>query len=282
MSDLIDALQDIDRSLIKSIDSSIEPVLLLEDVEIGSIRAWLSQRLKTVSDEGLGELEWKKVVGAYLVRGKYIFINFLDGKTEITDRDLEIIEGELVELAEETNIKRFPDYRPIPRKEIAQDIQKISTALAPLEKGDTAKYITANLEAGFNIELAITPEKIEELITSEVIPSETTMIVKVKKPDFLGESQWEFHYDGKVLSAKILDAQWLLNFQEGKIPLSPGDAVRASVKTDVLYGHDREVIATHHAITKVLEVIPNPTYRQPTLPGSGITKSRRAMRFEDI
>ncbi|MEO0556751.1 MAG: hypothetical protein AAF170_01075, partial [Bacteroidota bacterium] len=67
MAGLIESFEEMDKALIASIDSSIEPVLLLEDVETSSLRAWLAQRLKSVDDDGLKELNWKKVVGAYLV-----------------------------------------------------------------------------------------------------------------------------------------------------------------------------------------------------------------------
>jgi hypothetical protein len=42
MIDLLGALARFDRDLIRSVDVTIEPVLLLEDVEAGSIKAWVA------------------------------------------------------------------------------------------------------------------------------------------------------------------------------------------------------------------------------------------------
>lgn len=46
MLSLIGAFEFLDRQLVRSIDVSIEPVLLLEDVASGSIRTWLRSALQ--------------------------------------------------------------------------------------------------------------------------------------------------------------------------------------------------------------------------------------------
>jgi hypothetical protein len=53
MSDLIDALQSVDSTLVESLSIKLEPVLLLEDIEASSIKAWLTQRIENVEDEAL-------------------------------------------------------------------------------------------------------------------------------------------------------------------------------------------------------------------------------------
>jgi hypothetical protein len=83
MSELIDAFEAIDVDLISSISSEIEPIAIIEDVEAGSLRAWLSYILKTTDDDALKNLDWKKAVGSYLVRAKYYIINFTENKTEL-------------------------------------------------------------------------------------------------------------------------------------------------------------------------------------------------------
>ena len=72
MSDLIETMQAIDVSLVQSIDAKIEPILLLEDVETGSVKAWLRQVINSVDDDSLKKGDWKGVVGNYLLKGKYI------------------------------------------------------------------------------------------------------------------------------------------------------------------------------------------------------------------
>lgn len=55
MTQLIDAFQRLDRELVRTIDLSIEPVLLLEDVEAGRVKTWLRAVLESVDDTALKE-----------------------------------------------------------------------------------------------------------------------------------------------------------------------------------------------------------------------------------
>lgn len=267
MSDLIDALQETDRNLIASIDAKLQPVLLLENVETGSVRAWLKQAVESIDDEGLKKGDWKMVVGNYLLKAKYLMVRFLDKKTDIKDvQEIEGLEKDINQLAEATDIKQFPAYEPISREKLVRSIDKINAALTPLNDNDKAKIVTNEGEkADFNLSLHIAPETIDDLITAEMIQSLSEMILKVKKPDFLGTSQWEFRHDNRTIPAKILDEQWLADFQAGEIIIKPGDAIRAEVLTEVRYGFDRDVVSTQYSVIKVIQVIPKQQEYQPNL-----------------
>lgn len=141
ISSLIDSCQTIDSHLVKSIDVNIEPVLLLEDVETGSVKVWLSNRLKQIPDDSLYKLDWRPIVGQYLVKAKYIIINFLTGKTKITNiNELKPVIEDIFRLAEETKVRHLPAYtRPEPRK-LLEGIRDISASLSPLTKEDSATY----------------------------------------------------------------------------------------------------------------------------------------------
>ena len=81
------------------------------------------------------------------------------------------------------------------------------------------------------------------------------MILKVKKPDYLGESQWEFRHETHPIPAKILDEKWLKDFQSRKHDVRPGDSLRAIVETEVNYDYNQEVVGTHYYVIEVKEVI---------------------------
>ncbi len=266
MSDLIDALQETDKSLVRSIDAKLQPILLLEDVESGSVKAWLKQAIESVDDEGLKKGDWKVVVGNYLLKAKYLMVNFLDKKTDIKGtQEIAVLERDLHRLAEETDVRQFPAYEPISREALVRDLDKINSALAPLNDADKASFVTNEGEAAFNLSLYIAPETIEDLITAESIQSISEMILKVKKPDFLGTSQWEFRHDNRNIPAKILDEAWLTSFQNGDVPVRPGDAIRAEVLTEVKYGFDRDVVSTQYSVLRVLRVIPKNEAKQSLL-----------------
>ncbi len=256
MTAIIKAFQDFDCDLIKSIDTKLEPVLLLEDIEIGSLRTWLVNVLKGLPDEAIKELDWKKFVGHYLVKSKYIVVKRMEGYTQLTDaKVIEDIQYELIEEAKKTDVKQFPNYTPMNMRKLVDNINKINTALEPLSKSDKATFKSSVGEASFNLELNITPEELEDLVTKEKIESDGIMILKVKRPDYLGHAMWDFKYNGRLIPAKILQESWLNDFQERKIDIRPGDSLRAKVKTTVKYGYDYEVIGNHYEILEVVEVL---------------------------
>src|SRR6202047_5478333 len=82
MTALIEAFETVDRELVNSV-ARVQPVLLLEDIEVGSIKTWLRTQLEALDDQALKSGEWKKVLGIYLVKAKYIIIDFLKGRSTI-------------------------------------------------------------------------------------------------------------------------------------------------------------------------------------------------------
>ena len=93
------------------------------------------------------------------------------------------------------------------------------------------------------------------MLTARSIHNESEMILKIKKPDYLGQSMWEFRHDGRTIEAKIADGEWLRRFHDREFVLGPGDAIKATVRMRVNYDSRGDVIMTHREITKVSEII---------------------------
>lgn len=266
LSDLIDAFHVFDLDLVQSIDSKIETVTLLEDIEAGSVKTWLRHVLRAVDDDALKNIDWKPAVGKYLVRAKYFAIDFCRDKTEISDKaQIENLENKLLDLAQETDVRHIPAYSPIPKQKLIQNIEKITLATTPLIEGDKVTYITKEEKASFNLGFKIVPETIEDLLTREIIESVNEMILKVKKPDYLGESRWEFRYENKIIPVKIFDINWLNLFQDRKVDVRPGDSIRAKVKIITKYGDDFNVVSIQYNIIEVIKVIPFTSSSQNSL-----------------
>lgn len=264
MSDLIDSFQEIDRNLVKAIDVNIEPILLLEDIETGSIKVWLRNLLKLIPDDAAYHLDWKPMVGQYLVKAKKAMINFLEHKTTITNVDeIKPLEDEIYDLAEKTEVRWLPTYTRIQPRQLLEGIQSISASLSPLVEGDSATYIIPDEpEAKFNLTFELAPESIEDLVAKETLTSESEWLLKVKKPDYLGESMWDFRHGQGTISASVLDKEWLEKFQSRRTDVRPQDSIRAIVKTINRYDQDGELIATHYEILKVIDVIHAPNQEQ--------------------
>jgi hypothetical protein len=255
MTALIEAFETVDRELINSV-ARVQPILLLEDIEAGSIKTWLRTQLESLDNEALKSGEWKKVVGIYLVKAKYIIIDFLGGRSTIKNKDeIEVLQIRLLKAAEETNVLAIPTYRPLPIDRVADSIRLIGQATQALKPTDAAKFLSEQGNADFNLGFSIAPESFDALVTRETITNQSVMILKVKKPDFLGESMWEFKYENRTIEAKVLDLDWLKNFRERTFTLQPGDAIKALVETEVHYSYEGDVIHSLYKIINIYEII---------------------------
>ena len=168
MTALIGAFEAIDRTLVKSIDTKIEPVLLLEDVEASSIKSWFRNVLIAVPDDALKNLDWKRAVGEFAVKAKYLYIDFTSRTTTISNREeLLGLQGKILDLARETDVLRLPAYEPVKPEQIAASLDQISKALQPLRDGDSAMYLSKFGDAPFNLTFGVAPETLEELLVRD-------------------------------------------------------------------------------------------------------------------
>ncbi len=266
---LIRAFQRLDKSLCGAIDSKIAPLMMLEEIEIGSLKIWLKNALEATDDQALKELDWKPLVGKYLVQAKYLIIDFLNkGQKGENKEKLLDLSKKIKEVAQETDVKYLPDYKAPNILELAESIKEISAAKIFLDKQDKLQYIgdyTDKKYIDFDLSIDWTPENFEDLLTSEVVEyPELPMILAVKKPDYLANSAWELRHGKKKIIAKIEDENWLKEFQDRKKDVRPGDALRCKVKQKLYYGFDNELISEKYSITKIEEILED-KYKQMDL-----------------
>lgn len=263
MADLIQSFRSIDIALAKSICADIEPILLLQEIETGSIKTKLASLLKAVDDSALSNLEWKKIVGGFLVKSKHFLIEYLENKETIeTFAQIEEIQNEIVLLAKHTNVLHIPSYATIPAWKLLIDIQNISDAIHPLLPEDKAILITNSKPILINPRFKISQESIETLLTDKVFTSDIEMILKVKKPDFLGQSMWEMKYGNRSISVKIIDQKWLSEFHEQRVSVLPGDSLHGLVRHQENIDQRGQLISESFHVLKVSEIVKRQEGRQ--------------------
>lgn len=257
--EMISAFERFDELLARTIDTHITPVLMLEDIESGSLIIWLRNLLKAADDQALREINWKPQVGQYLVKAKYLAIDFLNRRIEATDRSrIEQLQSDLLRLAEDTNARHMPGYAAPAVPELISSLSAMAEARRRLARTDRMEYAGDEGRATFDLTVEWAPETLEDLYVRETLARPSgTLILRVKKPDYIGASQWEFKHGKQPISARLADTQWLAEFQAGRIDLRPGDALRCIVSEEIKYGFDSEVIAQRWVVEKVLEVIVN-------------------------
>lgn len=252
--DFITACEHLDRELVTSVDVSIETVMVLEDIEAGSLKIFLRNVLRATEDSALKDLDWKPLVGKYLVRAKYLVLQWIDN--EDAPRDLPALGRDIQKLAAETDVRHLPDYTrvgPAPLLRAMKDFQRVKDHFV---EGDKVSVITPDGDLEMNLSIHLDIENIEALAVRETqtvnVPS---IVLIVKKPDYLGTSMWDLRHGRRTISARIEDAEWLKRFQGRQIDVRPGDALRCQARIDFLYGHDNELITERYTVEKVHEVL---------------------------
>ncbi|HEY9673113.1 MAG TPA: hypothetical protein V6D11_16845 [Waterburya sp.] len=263
-SGLIDFCKTTDKTLVKSLDIDIEPELLLDSIEQGYLIVWLKNIFTSTNNELLNFNP--KLISYYLVEAKSHIIKFLNSRNTINSYS-EILElqAKLMSLAKDTNTNDLGIYIPPNDKDLLLSIDKFQLATSELQAADKLYYLTSSLNLPLNYNFSISPESKDNLLTKETIKAEAEMILKVKKPDYLGESKWEFKHKKRKIDAKINDLEWLKQFRQGDIILSPGYAVKARVEIVEKYDFQGNVISIQHTIQKIIEVLPMPAETQLSL-----------------
>jgi len=254
--DFIKACEALDAELVQSIDASIETIMVLEDIQIGSIKTWLRSALTSVNDDALKDLDWKKAVGKYLVDAKYAVITW----TESPDAPatLPALRRELQQIASNTDVRHLPDYAPPSPGALIKAMADIQGVKSRLISGDRAIMVTPTGDVEMNLSIHWNVDDIEALAVARTLTSPPAqMILAVKRPDYLGASMWDLRHGKRTVQAKMEDANWLKKFQARAVDVRPGDALRCMVATKLLYGHDNELLSEHFSVVEVLEVLPN-------------------------
>jgi len=254
---LISAFEKLDRALVGSIDPSIEPVLMLEDIEGGSIKCWLRDKLKATEDQALYELDWKPLVGKYLVAAKYAVVEWVNDEEETGKRgSINDLRKKILRLAHDTDVRTLGDYGVPSSEDLADAGKAIASSLSNLEPTDKAKYISEAGETSFNLSIAWDEFDLQDATVKQTITSPPMkMILAVKRPDYLGASQWDFRLGKKLIKAKITDDDWLRRFQSRSTDVRPGDALECMVEHEAKYDFDNEMISEAYTVTKVIDVL---------------------------
>lgn len=267
MSAMIEGFQSLDNNLVRAFPIRVRPQLLLEDIQVGSLMTKIKNVLEGIDDAAIKNLEWKKVVGGFLLQGKHAVVRWIEKREQIESRQaLEGLSREILRLAEGTKVLHLPVYTPPALPLLIKDIALISEAAFQLGPKDIATYEAVGEASEFNKHFHVDAEFAEELLTDETITNRSEILLRVKKPDYLGDSMWEFVHAGHVIRAKIEDHDWVVAFQFQKVEVLPGDSLRVILETTTHHGADGGEIITYYRVIKVIGVKRASSGKQLDLP----------------
>lgn len=268
-SELIDGFEELDAAVTGAVDSSIRPLMVLEDIEAGSIRVFLSSLLKRIDDKALNEGEYKKAIGPALVDAKYAAIAYLDKDRDQAEKDQDDLREMLRKLATGSDLRPLGDYPPIhPAKLVAalDTIQDAKRLLGPKDK----LLLESPDRKSYEVDLTKTWDP-AEIIKSEKTTTEKEsygeIILTIRKPDMTGGTKWQFTRGRYPLSAHIEDNNWLDRFHNRQVPgLQSGDAMRCKVRFTYVFDENGTMIEEKIDVVEVIEITRGPGGEQLHMP----------------
>lgn len=255
-ADLIDSIKELDTTLAKTINSSVSSKIYLDDIEKGSLIGKLWNHLVINDDNKLDDNKIdEETINEFIEESRSKSIEFIEsGKSEVGD--LKELANNIDLLAEQKGIKETFNYAEPNILDLAKNLNDINDAVSKLTDDEKfiikdSKNTTEEISKGTE---KINLEDVENALTTEEIKSEHIVFYKIKRPDFLGDSQWDFKHGNKSLKVKILHEEWLEDFKQGKVIVVPGDSLKVKIKQCFKYNKNGYLISEKTEIIEVLEI----------------------------
>jgi hypothetical protein len=249
----------LDGVLLSSVDTSLEPVSLLNDVQHSSLKMILARALRGIPDEHIGSLEWKKWAGSLLVKGKHKLLQHLDA-------DAPEIRKVLIEME--------PDYNAMPKgligytPPVVSDVMEALDAVVKARATLPGQKVTIQTEFGDIAlqETAQAEEVLDQLGAQTSVTNTGTEFFKVKYLDLLGKSQWTVLRNQRPVKVDMLHQRWLDDYHQRKIAILSGDSIECHYEETITYDANHNEIERKLAIVEVIRVIPPPVQHNLGLP----------------
>lgn len=237
---MIAALDAMDRALLSSVNSELEPVSILNDVQHSSLKILLARALRQVPDDAIHDLDWRKWVGGILLKGKHVLLSRLDA-------DAPALAAAIEELK--------PDYQAAPGligyspPTVAQ-VREAMNAVTLARRMLAGSAVIVQSEYG-DITIPEAPAQADESPpeTVEQVTNHGREWLKVRYPDMLGNAQWTVQRGGRAVRVTILHQAWLDAYHRREVHLLPGDALDCEYEETV--GYDGAQNETGRSLTVI-------------------------------
>lgn len=251
---LIESLDGLDKVLLSSVDTSLEPVSIINDVQHSSLKLLLARALKSTPDDILKDLSFKKWVGHLLVKGKYKLLKCL----ESGNCDAPEIQKTLSSLEK--------DYNDAPVGFVGYDAPRVSDVIDALDKVEIARSSLAKEKILIQTELGdihlpeakIALQTIMESCPEDIILNKGEEFFKIKQVDMLGNSQWTVLRNNRAVKVDMLHKSWLDKYHNREVEILPGDSLFCKYEEVITYDQNQNEIDRKLSIVEVMKVIRPP------------------------
>ncbi len=259
LGEVFQFLHDYDQWILNSVSEGLAVEYSIINLEYSSIRSRLAQLLRAIPDKGIEEFEWKKMLGAILLKAKYSMLKRLERNKSIESRD--DLDAITRELEKEVRVKELQNRFLVAslNQFVLLDLYgQAIEAINKLADGENVEYVSPYGTARVTNGISFDRGKIISELGEQTLQNETVELLKLKKIDMLSnEARWDFKKDHYALKGvKISDQQWLADFHTRKFSLLPEDSLRVRLKTIYTHSPNPDFSNNSYEILEVLEVIP--------------------------
>lgn len=261
--DAINAISLFDETLGRCVSASIKNALKLEKFEEGSLIIKMASLFVESSDEKhIDERITPENTAKFVENARERIVKRIESFPDIIPgKSITELVSDVTIAAQELGIHDSVGYTPPNPIELGKAVNSLLDCGSSLKPGEKVQFSSAenpeinkdyiDIPQGKKVDI---DDVIESLVGRE-LENTTDQILAIRKPDFLGDSQWDFKRGKDSISAKIEDEEWMQRFKNGEIVIVPNDALHVDLHEHAKYDKNGVMIFMKRTILKVKEVI---------------------------
>lgn len=252
----IEACKSTSSILVSSINIKIDTDVILSDIQTSSLKTFLADILRIPDDEAVKSLSLKRIIGAYVNHCRHLLTNALSKEEKLLQqKEIDDLIDQLYELARSTDATSIPTYAKLTPEQLVRLLILFNEGASALAEKEEARFVSNEGTSIIHFNQSLFFADLHDLINVDEKTIESEMILRIKKPDLLGSSQWEFKYGNRPIRAKMVDLKWLDEFHNGDILIAAGDSLRARVKYIQSFDSQGNFVDDKYEVIKVINEV---------------------------
>lgn len=258
-SEIIKSLKNLELLVGRSINRNLNHQQILCEVTAGSIISKIKSIFEFEDDSlAADETVLESQVNSYISGSTAAVFEEISKGPITTEKQIEDIKGRIIDFAEKEDIPSRFNFTPPSVREVIDVVDSIAQSTSKLQETENCSIISDDGIEQITIpkKVSVSVTKIEADLVQDIITTNRQIILRVKKPDYLGEARWVFKHGKKTIEAKIMDQNWLNKFHLKEVVITPGDSLDVDVEMIEQYDRHGNLIKEGYSIMVVKNIIP--------------------------
>lgn len=247
IASLMLSIDNLNNAIAQSFGNDIETQVVIKDIQKGSIKIWLSDKLKSIPDNKIKAYvnNPREAISDLLIHSKHVLLQKLDTSPQTLNEEAPLLLDDIIKNSP------FRDYGyKIHKTRLLEAISDLSQSAKRLPYKPKI-FIEGNnmmINSGYKF-------NIEDMEDVSKQTHKTRQNFTIKKPDLVSDSKWTIIFDRNI-EVKILDTEWLKKLKNREVSISCGDMLDALLRIETYLDEDMNIVETKYFIDEVYDVVP--------------------------